>query len=156
MFKARGGPVRAGSPYFVGDNKNGSINSTTELFIPNRSGTVVPASETISAVREVMGGGDSSSMSSAGQAVAAARAAMARQVTTADRNMMQQEIARETASMGSDSRLRVETFNVGDMRVVTEDQMLAALAQSEKRSVKIGEARVMRRFKNDVSVPGIR
>src|SRR5690606_11901941 len=41
---AGGGSVSANQPYFVGDNKDGSLNSTSELFIPGRSGTIVSAS----------------------------------------------------------------------------------------------------------------
>jgi hypothetical protein len=39
--KAAGGPVSAGQPYLVGDNPDGSINKTTELFVPNRDGTII-------------------------------------------------------------------------------------------------------------------
>lgn len=41
--KAKGGPVRAGQAYVVGDNPDGSLNSTSELFVPDSSGTIVPA-----------------------------------------------------------------------------------------------------------------
>lgn len=43
--KASGGPVKANEPYFVGDNPDGSINKTTELFIPNTSGTIMSSSD---------------------------------------------------------------------------------------------------------------
>jgi hypothetical protein len=43
--RASGGPVRAGMPYLVGENRDGSLNSTSELFVPNRSGTIVPSGE---------------------------------------------------------------------------------------------------------------
>lgn len=39
--RASGGPVSANKPYFVGDNPDGSLNKTSELFIPNRSGHIV-------------------------------------------------------------------------------------------------------------------
>jgi hypothetical protein len=37
-----GGPVSPGGAYVVGDNPDGSWNKTTELFVPNRSGTIIP------------------------------------------------------------------------------------------------------------------
>jgi cell division protein FtsB len=43
LFKANGGPVKAGQPYIVGERQ-------PELFIPNRSGTIIPS---------VASGGDS-------------------------------------------------------------------------------------------------
>lgn len=39
--RAAGGPVKAGMPYFVGENPDGSLNSTSELFVPNSSGRIV-------------------------------------------------------------------------------------------------------------------
>lgn len=39
--RASGGPVSANRPYLVGENANGSINSTTELFVPRTSGNIV-------------------------------------------------------------------------------------------------------------------
>lgn len=38
--RASGGPVSAGSPYWVGENPDGSLNRTSELFVPKTSGTV--------------------------------------------------------------------------------------------------------------------
>lgn len=46
LKKAQGGPVEAGQPYLVGDNPDGSPNATSELFIPDRRGTIVPADQT--------------------------------------------------------------------------------------------------------------
>ncbi|UNQ40951.1 hypothetical protein MPC38_06785 [Prescottella equi] len=40
--RAYGGPVSAGNAYVVGENKDGSWNKTTELFVPNTSGTIIP------------------------------------------------------------------------------------------------------------------
>lgn len=40
--RANGGPVSPGGAYVVGDNPDGSWNKTTELFVPNRSGTIIP------------------------------------------------------------------------------------------------------------------
>lgn len=39
--KASGGSVSANSPYFVGDNPDGSLNKTSELFVPRSAGTIV-------------------------------------------------------------------------------------------------------------------
>lgn len=44
--RAGGGPVKAGKPYLVGENSDGSMNSTSELFVPNQSGTIVSAKDT--------------------------------------------------------------------------------------------------------------
>jgi TP901 family phage tail tape measure protein len=41
--KASGGGVVARRPYFVGDNPDGSLNRTSELFWPGSSGTIVSA-----------------------------------------------------------------------------------------------------------------
>lgn len=41
--RASGGSVTAGQPYAVGDNPDGTFNRTTELFIPNQNGSIVPA-----------------------------------------------------------------------------------------------------------------
>lgn len=49
--KAKGGDVNAGQPYVVGDNPDGSLNSTSEVFVPGASGTIVPANK----VREALG-----------------------------------------------------------------------------------------------------
>jgi len=39
--KYSGGPVSANNPYFVGDNPDGSLNRTSELFIPKTAGTII-------------------------------------------------------------------------------------------------------------------
>jgi len=39
--RADGGSVSAGTPYLVGENRDGSINKTTELFVPSQSGSIV-------------------------------------------------------------------------------------------------------------------
>jgi hypothetical protein len=54
--RAKGGSVSAGQPYVVGDNSDGSLNPTSELFIPGRSGTIVPADDLHEAIG-TMGGG---------------------------------------------------------------------------------------------------
>lgn len=50
--RAKGGPVSANKPYFVGENQDGSLNSTSELFVPRQHGTIIPANE----VQNAMGG----------------------------------------------------------------------------------------------------
>jgi hypothetical protein len=46
LKRAKGGPVKAGQPYIVGDNPDGSLNPTSELFVPNQSGTIIPGGKT--------------------------------------------------------------------------------------------------------------
>jgi hypothetical protein len=43
--RASGGPVSAGSPYWVGENPDGSLNRTSELFVPKTSGTIYNQSQ---------------------------------------------------------------------------------------------------------------
>lgn len=42
-FRASGGPVRGGLAYMVGENADGTPNATTEIFVPNESGTILSA-----------------------------------------------------------------------------------------------------------------
>ncbi len=56
--RASGGSVRAGQPYAVGDNADGSWNNTTELFVPKESGTIIPANKTRELVGAARGGRD--------------------------------------------------------------------------------------------------
>lgn len=53
MSRASGGPVSAGQPYLVGDNPDGSINRTTELFVPSTPGNIVKSGD----LQSAMGGG---------------------------------------------------------------------------------------------------
>jgi hypothetical protein len=39
--RAHGGPVSANTAYWVGDNPDGSLNPTSELFVPDRPGTIL-------------------------------------------------------------------------------------------------------------------
>lgn len=41
---ASGGHIGAGQSAWVGDNPDGSLNSTSELFVPDVAGTIVPSS----------------------------------------------------------------------------------------------------------------
>lgn len=43
--RASGGSVYSNTPYFVGENPDGSLNSTSELFVPRSSGTIVNSSD---------------------------------------------------------------------------------------------------------------
>lgn len=55
--RASGGSVRSGQPYFVGENRDGSLNRTSELFVPRTSGSIVNSSDLQSALggqREVV------------------------------------------------------------------------------------------------------
>lgn len=49
-------PVEAGRPYLVGENPDGSINRTTELFIPKQHGQIITASKLKQALSEVSRG----------------------------------------------------------------------------------------------------
>jgi hypothetical protein len=48
-----GGPVKRNQPYFVGENPDGSLNRTSELFVPNASGRIISSRE----LRQVMSTG---------------------------------------------------------------------------------------------------
>ena len=51
--RAAGGSVSPGMVYAVGDNPDGSWNSTTELFVPNTAGSILSAADS----RAALGGG---------------------------------------------------------------------------------------------------
>lgn len=55
--RASGGNVTAGQVYAVGENRDGSFNKTTELFVPNTSGKILNAKDTQAMVSG--GGGNS-------------------------------------------------------------------------------------------------
>jgi hypothetical protein len=55
--KAKGGRVRGGGAYPVGENFDGSFNSTTELFMPGEDGAVVSAPDVQAALRSMGGYG---------------------------------------------------------------------------------------------------
>lgn len=54
--RASGGPVSAFSPYLVGENPDGSLNKTSELFVPRTSGTIVNSKDLQSALGSNNGG----------------------------------------------------------------------------------------------------
>lgn len=60
--RAKGGPVSANQPYLVGENKDGSINSTTELFVPGSSGSIMNSSDLQKALGNSGGGGTTFNM----------------------------------------------------------------------------------------------
>ncbi len=43
--RAKGGKVEPNQQYLVGENPDGTINDTTELFVPEQSGTIIPNDE---------------------------------------------------------------------------------------------------------------
>jgi hypothetical protein len=47
--RASGGSVSANTPYFVGENKDGSLNKTSELFMPRSAGTIINSKDLASA-----------------------------------------------------------------------------------------------------------
>lgn len=53
--RAAGGPVSANSPYFVGENPDGTLNSTSELFVPRSAGRIVNSGD----LQAALGGGSS-------------------------------------------------------------------------------------------------
>lgn len=55
--KAKGGPVSANTPYFVGDNPDGSLNKTTELFVPRTAGSIMNSKD----LQSALSGGSSGS-----------------------------------------------------------------------------------------------
>jgi hypothetical protein len=140
--RASGGPVYPGGVYAVGDNPDGSFNSTTELFVPRSAGTIIPADETAA----LMSGED--------DAISAARVALSRQVAATQMVAEREEYDRRSA--GDGGNMKVEVIRVGDLNVVTEEQFYEAMARAEKRAAKEGEARMLRRMKNSTSLPGLR
>ena len=57
MPRYRGGPVTAGRAYLVGENRDGSLNDTSELFIPNTSGRIVSSKDLEDSISGNGGGG---------------------------------------------------------------------------------------------------
>tara|TARA_B000000557_G_scaffold236231_1_gene212372 strand:+ start:458 stop:1792 length:1335 start_codon:yes stop_codon:yes gene_type:complete len=49
-----GGDVVEGVPYFVGENPDGTLNETSELFVPEQSGTIIPNDELVAQNTEGM------------------------------------------------------------------------------------------------------
>lgn len=55
MKNAAGGDIRRGVPSMVGENFDGTPNSTTEMLMPDANGRVIPAPEVQSALRNILG-----------------------------------------------------------------------------------------------------
>jgi len=53
--RANGGDVVKGVPYVVGENPDGSLNETSELFVPEQSGTIIPNDELVAQGEEIQG-----------------------------------------------------------------------------------------------------
>lgn len=139
--RERGGPVIANRPYIVGEKR-------PELFVPSSNGTIIPS------VPGGMSDPLSFEKSQNSDPTAAAQAALGRQIFTSERTSQEMEYSRERTN--ANSGLKVETIRMGNMNVVTEEQMFQALSAAEQRGAKQGEARVFRRLKNDTRIPGIR
>ena len=53
-----GGDVVEGVPYFVGENPDGTLNETSELFVPEQSGTIIPNDELVAQGENIEGMSD--------------------------------------------------------------------------------------------------
>jgi len=51
----RGGKVEPNEEYLVGENPDGTINDTTELFVPEQSGTIIPNDELVAQGENIEG-----------------------------------------------------------------------------------------------------
>ena len=56
--RAMGGPVEENQPVIVGDNPDGSLNETSELFVPEQSGTIIPNDELVAQGENIEGMSD--------------------------------------------------------------------------------------------------
>lgn len=56
--RAMGGPVEENQPVIVGENPDGTINDTTELFVPEQSGTIIPNDELVAQGENIEGMSD--------------------------------------------------------------------------------------------------
>lgn len=63
--RAGGGPVSANKPYFVGENRDGSLNDTSELFVPRSSGSIVNSKD----LQEALGGNSGNGLTNNIQAI---------------------------------------------------------------------------------------
>ena len=90
LFRANGGPVKAGKPYIVGERQ-------PELFVPRTSGTILPSTK--------IGGGDNTtnivnvSVDASGSAVSG-NDANAEQLGAAIAQAVQQQLVKEKRSGG--------------------------------------------------------
>ncbi len=56
--RAMGGDVEPNESYLVGENPDGTINDTTELFVPEQSGTIIPNDELVAQGENIEGMSD--------------------------------------------------------------------------------------------------
>ena len=56
--RAMGGDVEPNVPYIVGENPDGSLNETSELFVPEQSGTIIPNDELVAQGENIEGMSD--------------------------------------------------------------------------------------------------
>ena len=208
---ASGGPAKAGQPYFVGDNPDGSLNATTELFVPGVSGRVLSAGDTkeyladaearafeagldaddgsldsaggpttnINASRSssqssstgdtnstssfvqsqaererqaamAAGNGDGTSSKSESSLFSATKAMVNNATSTIQRSQSDRQIAQVLESSGSDNQsTTVEWMKIGDLDVVTRDQLVGAMTQAERKGAKRGKEMVLSGMKRD-------
>lgn len=90
------------------------------------------------------------------EAVAGAQTALSEQMSNMWRSSAMQEEASYAAAGGASGGFKVETIKAGDLNVVTEEQMLQAVDRAATTGGKQGEARILRRMRNDVRLTGVR
>jgi muramidase (phage lysozyme) len=146
LFKraANGGNVSAGEPIFVGDNKDGSLNSTSELFIPGISGYVASSTDVQAAVRSAV----STPMDpEASGGMTVARAAM-------ERSMMASEQNYQAAVLGemANSPIKIESrgMRADELPFITMEESDRRTAEAVKQAVKISDAKWRQAAKNEV------
>ena len=142
--KANGGPVSAGQPYFVGDNKDGSLNSTSELFIPGISGYVASSTDVQSALRSAVSTPVDPENS---DGMTVARAAM-------ERSMMASEQNYQAAVLGemANSPIKIESrgMRADELPFITMEESDRRTAEAVKQAVKISDAKWRQSTKNEV------
>lgn len=132
-FRARGGRVTGASPYVVGEQG-------AELFIPGKSGTIVPA-DVFNATRAAMSGGSEGGDSDAFDQNAVA-------IGTNSSITKEKAITREMAMAGSTAvDVRYDATVINDVSYVSEEQFQAGL----KAAVAQSKASMFRDLKNKPS-----
>ena len=139
-FLAKGGPAKANKPYFVGENPDGSINETTELFIPGVSGTVIPADETQEAVAAAMGimSDDPAGDDEAGEASGGTRDAVAKAMGTMGRGTDSRTSSSNTAI---DSKTSSSNSAIAVMRELAKANSATTNAVSNMISAEVERER---------------
>lgn len=132
-FRARGGRVTGASPYVVGEQG-------AELFIPGKSGTIVPA-DVFNATRAAMSGGSEGGDSDAFDQNAVA-------IGTNSSITKEKAVTREMAMAGSTAvDVRYDATVINDVSYVSEEQFQAGL----KAAVAQSKASMFRDLKNKPS-----